>query len=143
MENSTGDTWLEQERGIKMNIWGVYYWLKKLKAKLKVPRKTHAKQDPEEMEAFKQNIVDKLNEFEIPDNQRVRVWVEDEHRYGLISVVRRDAARPPTKGPLPSKIPVELCIWSGGSNHGSNRVFVSAHCVVGLQSNFLGTIGGD
>ncbi len=29
------------------------------------------------------------NEYDIPPNQRVYVWVEDEHRYGLISTIRR------------------------------------------------------
>lgn len=34
-------------------------------------------------------MVPRLAALPIPAHQRVRVWVEDEHRYGLISVVRR------------------------------------------------------
>jgi len=57
--------WLT-ERGIRMTVWGVYYWLKKVKAKSKVPRKTHKDQNPEELEDFKQDIVAKLNAVDIP-----------------------------------------------------------------------------
>ena len=72
-----------------MSIWGVHYWLKKVKASLKVPRKKHKEQDTEEVVTFKRNIVDTLNELEIPAEKSVRVWIEDEHRYGLISTIRR------------------------------------------------------
>jgi transposase len=81
--------WLEQERGIEMSIWGVYYWLKKVKASHKLPRKVHTKQDPDEREAFKEDIVDKLQELDIPAGRPVRIWIQDEHRYGLISTIRR------------------------------------------------------
>ena len=57
--------WLK-ERGIRMTVWGVYYWLKKVKAKNKVPRKTHKDQNLKELEDFKQNIVAKLNALDIP-----------------------------------------------------------------------------
>ena len=80
--------WLKQ-RGICMTVWGVYYWLKKVKARNKVPRKTHKDQNPDELEDFKQNIVAKLNALDIPQDRRVYVWVQDEHRYGLISTIRR------------------------------------------------------
>ena len=80
--------WLK-ERGIRMTVWGAYYWLKKVKAKSKVPRKTHKDQNPKQLEDFKQNIVAKLNALDIPKGRRVYVWVQDEHRYGLISTIRR------------------------------------------------------
>lgn len=80
--------WLDK-RGIHLTLWGVYYWLKKVKAKSKVPRKTHKDQNPKELEDFKQNFVDKLNAIDIPHGRRVYVWVQDEHRYGLISHIRR------------------------------------------------------
>lgn len=81
--------WLAEERGIGMSLWGVYYWLGKVKAHPKVPRKAHHKQDPDEKEAFKRTFVDKLNDLEIPTGRPIRIWVEDEHRYGLISNTRR------------------------------------------------------
>ena len=43
--------WLKP-RGIPMTVWGVYYWLKKVKAKSKVPRKTHKDQNPKQLEDF-------------------------------------------------------------------------------------------
>jgi hypothetical protein len=59
------------------------------KSKHNVPRKAHAKQDPNQKEAFKRSIVDQLDALEIPKGCPIRIWVEDEHRYGLISTVRR------------------------------------------------------
>ena len=81
--------WLAVERNIDMSIWGVYYWLKKVKASHKLPRKIHADQDPDEKAAFKENIVGNLQELDIPAGKSVRVWIQDEHRYGLISTIRR------------------------------------------------------
>jgi len=81
--------WLVTERGIEMSISGVYYWLNKVKASHKIPRKFHAKQDPDEKESFKENIVEKFQELDIPSDRPVRVWIQDEHRYGLISTIRR------------------------------------------------------
>lgn len=83
------EKWLSEERHLSMTLWGVHYWLKKVKASLKVPRKKHNQQDPEEVAAFKKDIVDTLSKLEIPKEKRVRVWIEDEHRYGLISTIRR------------------------------------------------------
>ena len=55
--------WLDTERGIHMSISGVYYWLGKVKASHKIPRKIHDKQDPDEKESFKENIVEKFQEL--------------------------------------------------------------------------------
>ena len=81
--------WLAGERGVNLKLSGVYYWLKKVTGSHKVPRKVHDKQNPQQKETFKQEIVTKLNALEIPSNQPVCIWVEDEHRYGLISHIRR------------------------------------------------------
>jgi putative transposase len=35
--------WLQRERGIELKLGGVYYWLKQLEARWKVPRKSHKK----------------------------------------------------------------------------------------------------
>jgi transposase len=77
------------KRGISLSIPGVYYWLSKVKARCKVPRKKHKDQDSKAVESFKSTVVDKLHELDIPPGQRVLFWIEDEHRYGLISNVRR------------------------------------------------------
>ena len=80
---------LQQKHGKKLSISGGNGWLKKVRATCKLPRKRHAKQDPEQVEAFKQNVVNHLLALDIPLDKRLRVWIEDEHRYGLISTVRR------------------------------------------------------
>jgi transposase len=81
--------WLKDERGIEMSRWGVYYWLGKVKARHKVPRRVHEKQDPDQRQAFRDEIGNKLEALDLPSDKRVRIWVEDEHRYGLISTLRR------------------------------------------------------
>src|SRR5262249_12850346 len=36
-------SWLQRERGIELKLGSVYYWLKQLEARWKVPRKSHKK----------------------------------------------------------------------------------------------------
>lgn len=81
--------WLEKRHGQKMSLGGLYKWLWKRKAKPKVPRKSHAKKDPAKAKAFKGELAGILEGLKIPEQEKVRVWVADEHRYGLISVIRR------------------------------------------------------
>lgn len=81
--------WLQKERGIDLKLAGVYYWLRRVKGSWKVPRKSHIKKKSEATEKFKQEIVKKLEDLLVPAGKKVHVWVEDEHRYGLISVIRR------------------------------------------------------
>ena len=81
--------WLKEKRGIDLSKSGVYYWLSQVKASWKVPRRGHAQQDPDEKQAFKEKIIDKLEAVDDFQGRRVRIWVEDEHRYGLISNIRR------------------------------------------------------
>jgi len=81
--------WLQEEQGIDLHLSGVYYWLAKLKASWKVPRKSHVKKDTDAGEQFKREIVSRLEALDVQADRRVHVWVEDEHRYGLISVLRR------------------------------------------------------
>lgn len=81
--------WLVQRHRQKMGLSGVYYWLGKLGAVLKVPRKTHAHKDAAAAVEFQQTLCAKLKNLNVAGGKRVRVWVADEHRYGLIPVVRR------------------------------------------------------
>lgn len=81
--------WLQKERGIDLKLGGVYYWLNRLKGSWKVPRKSNIKKNEKAAEEFKQEIVSKLEGLSVTAGQDVHVWVEDEHRYGLISVIRR------------------------------------------------------
>jgi len=55
----------------------------------KVPRPRHKEQDPEAVQQFKEEIVSRMEALDVPVDRDVHVWVEDEHRYGLISVIRR------------------------------------------------------
>jgi hypothetical protein len=81
--------WLQQEHGIEMGLSGAYYYLGKAGGVLKVPRKTHAKKDAAQAELFKAELAAQLQGLPLEAGRAVRVWVADEHRYGLISVLRR------------------------------------------------------
>lgn len=81
--------WLAAEHKVNMSLDGVYYWLKKLGGVWKVPRRTHAKKDERQAQEFKETLAQKLLALGLPRGAKVRLWVADEHRYGLISVIRR------------------------------------------------------
>jgi transposase len=81
-------SWLK-EQGIGLSRSGVHYWLSKVRASWKVPRKSHVKKDPDAEEAFKDTFVSKLESLPLPAEGKVRIWVLDQHRYGLISFIRR------------------------------------------------------
>ena len=81
--------WLSKEHGIELGIKAMYYWLGKVGGVLKVPRKTHACKDAAAAAAFKVELADRLDKLGLPSGARVRIWMVDEHRYGLISVVRK------------------------------------------------------
>ena len=81
--------WLRQEHGVGLKLPGVYYWLGKLGGVLKVPRKTHAQKDAAQAEAFQRTLCEQLASLNVAGGRAVRLWVADEHRYGLIPVVRK------------------------------------------------------
>jgi transposase len=81
--------WLHSQHQVKLGLKGVYYWLGKLGGVLKVPRKTHAKKDAAKAAEFQQTLCDKLGSLNVAGGKPVRIWVADEHRYGLIPVVRK------------------------------------------------------
>jgi len=81
--------WLALRHGKKLGLTGVYYWLGKLGGVLKVPRKTHAQKDAVATAEFQQQLCAKLKNLNVAGGKRVRLWVADEHRYGLIPVLRR------------------------------------------------------
>ena len=81
--------WLARRHRVKMAMSGVYYWLGKLGGVLKVPRKTHAKKDAAKTAEFQRTLCDKLRSLNVAGGKPVRIWVADEHRYGLIPVVRK------------------------------------------------------
>jgi len=81
--------WLQDEHGVELAMGGVYYYLGKAGGVLKVPRKTHAKKDAAQAQGFKEELAVKLAALPLEVERPVRVWMVDEHRFGLISVVRR------------------------------------------------------
>ena len=81
--------WLEDEHQTTLSNGGMHYWLRKVKASLKVPRKSHAKKDEGQSALFKEGLADTLAELGINSEKPFRLWVVDEHRYGLISTLRR------------------------------------------------------
>ena len=81
--------WLRSQHQVKLGLKGVYYWLGKLGGVLKVPRKTHAKKDAAQAAEFQQTLCEKLRNLNVAGGKPVRIWVVDEHRYGLIPVVRK------------------------------------------------------
>jgi transposase len=95
LENGTWRTatearqWLESEMGISRSTSNMYYWLGKLAGALKMPRPVHVKKNPAEAEDFKAHLYEKLRKLDIAPGKRVRIWVQDEARYGLHSAHRR------------------------------------------------------
>jgi transposase len=81
--------WLRNRHQVKLGLKGVYYWLGKLGGVLKVPRKAHAKKDAAKAVQFQQQLCAKLKNLNVAGGRPVRIWVADEHRYGLIPVVRK------------------------------------------------------
>jgi hypothetical protein len=57
---------------------------------LKVPRKSHVKKDAKAAEEFRATMSERIAEV-VGENleKPVRIWVLDEHRYGLLPVIRR------------------------------------------------------
>jgi transposase len=81
--------WLAETHGIVVGLATIYKYLKRLGARLKVPRPCHEKHDPLAAEAFKATLAQKLRDLKLPAGQPVRLWVADEMRYGLLPVTRR------------------------------------------------------
>jgi transposase len=52
--------WLSDEHKVGLSYRGVHYWLEKVGASLKVPRKSHAKKDEGQSVLFKEGLADKL-----------------------------------------------------------------------------------
>lgn len=82
--------WVKKRTRKTLSESGVRKVLRRLGGKLKVPRKSHAKKDPAKAEAFKAELPAKLDAVVGPmPKQPVRIWVLDEHRYGLLPVIGR------------------------------------------------------
>lgn len=82
--------WIKKRTRKTLTESAVRQLLRRIGGKLKVPRKSHAKKDPAKAAKFKRELPTRLTEVVGPaPAQPVRLWVLDEHRYGLLPVIRR------------------------------------------------------
>lgn len=82
--------WIKKRTRKTLTESGVRKTIRRLGGKLKVPRKSHAKKDAKAAQEFRADLETRLLEAagSSPD-KAVRIWVLDEHRYGLLPVIRR------------------------------------------------------
>jgi transposase len=76
-------------RGVDLTLPVCYYWLKKAGGVLKLPRKTHLENDAAKTLEFRETPGARLLALARGHDGPVRLWVADEHRYGLLPVIRR------------------------------------------------------
>ena len=90
--------WLKRHEKLTVTTGIVYHWLGKIGWVLKMPRKTHVKKDEAKAAEFRKNLALHLQRevaaLEAQDSVavaegRIRIWVADERRHGLIPVIRR------------------------------------------------------
>ena len=81
--------WLGQHFALEVKLSTLYGWLKKAGAGLRVARPFDVKKNPIKAQEFRQDLFSKLENLAIPTDRPVRVWVQDESRYGLHTVHRR------------------------------------------------------
>ena len=82
--------WIKKRTRRTLSESGALKVLRRLGGRRKMPRKSHAKKDPAKAKAFKAELPARLTAVVGPvPAQPVRLWVLDEHRYGLLPVLRR------------------------------------------------------
>jgi transposase len=84
--------WIKKRTRKTLSESGVRKLMRRLGGRLKAPRKSHAKKDAAKASEFKQELPGRLDELAgqaLREGRRVRLWVLDEHRYGLLPVLRR------------------------------------------------------
>lgn len=82
--------WIRKRTRKALSESGALKVLRRLGGKKKTPRKAHAKKDPAKAAQFKAELPARLHAVVGPAPARpVRLWVLDEHRYGLLPVIRQ------------------------------------------------------
>lgn len=81
--------WLKNTHNIDASYNRVWYWAKKLNGVLLVPRPSHSKKDPTASDAFRKDLPDKLKALNLAPGTRAKVWVMDEARFGLHTMLRK------------------------------------------------------
>lgn len=94
--------WIRKRTHRQLTESGVRQLLRRLGGKLKVPCKSHTKKAPAKANAFKSELPTRLSAVVGPTpTQPIRLWVLDEHRYGLLPVIRRLWGRRGVRGHAP------------------------------------------
>lgn len=81
--------WLKKAHGIERPYASVWNWLKKFGGVLRVPRPSHSKKEPAAEQTFKEQLGEKFEALGLEAGTRVKVWVMDEARFGLHTLMRR------------------------------------------------------
>lgn len=81
--------WIKSQWGIELKAGAMHYWLGKLEAVLRVARPRHRKHDETKAAEFKFGLLEKLHSLNLSRDKPVKIWVQDEGRYGLHSFTRR------------------------------------------------------
>jgi len=81
--------WVKDKWGVELTTGGMYYWLGKLEAVLRVPRPQHRQHNEQKAAEFKFSLRERLAALNLPKGRPVKIWVEDEGRFGLHSFTRR------------------------------------------------------
>lgn len=84
-------SWVKQEHGIEVSYSTLYKILRReFQAKPKVPRKSHKEQDEKEVAEFRNGFSDQLSSLaKDKEAASIRVFVQDESRFGLMPIIRR------------------------------------------------------
>ena len=87
-------SWIKKRTRKTLTESGVRQLIRRLGGRLKVPRKSHVKKDTKAAEEFRATMSERIAEVVGEGTEKpVRIWVLDEHRYGLLPVIRRVWAR--------------------------------------------------
>jgi transposase len=81
--------WLQQAHGVKLALSTLYNRLGKAGARLRVPRPSHVRKNPAAALEFRETLPAKLTALTLPKGRPVRLWVQDEMRYGRHGFTRR------------------------------------------------------
>ncbi len=83
-------SWIKKKTRKTLTESGVRQMIRRLGGQLKVPRKSHVKKDTKAAEVFRVELSGKIANVVGENPQKpLRIWVLDEHRYGLLPVIRR------------------------------------------------------
>ena len=81
--------WLKTTHRVVMALSSLYNHLGKAGARLRVPRPSHVQNDPAAATQFRETLPAQLTALNLPKGRPVRVWMQDEMRYGLHGFTRR------------------------------------------------------